>query len=198
MTRKVGILGTGIVGNTLMGGFKDLKFEARQGGRKEFNEIAKWAELLVLSVKGTVAAEALALIDPKNLVGKTIIDTTNPIADLPPEDGVLQFFTSPNESLMETLQTKAPKANFVKAFSSVGAGLMVRPKLQGGKPSMFICGNDSAAKKAVAEIVMQFGWECEDMGSAKAARAIEPLCQLWCIPGLRNNQWNHAFKLLKG
>jgi hypothetical protein len=62
---------------------------------------------------------------------------------------------------------------------------------------MFICGNDDAAKRAVTGILDQFGWETADMGPAEAARAIEPLCMLWCIPGLARNQWNHAFKLLK-
>jgi predicted dinucleotide-binding enzyme len=61
---------------------------------------------------------------------------------------------------------------------------------------MFICGNDEAARKTVTTILDQFGWETADMGEATAARAIEPLCMLWCIRGFRNNQWGHAFKLL--
>jgi len=62
---------------------------------------------------------------------------------------------------------------------------------------MFICGNSEAAKTEVKRIVELFGWEVEDMGMAEAARAIEPLCMLWCIPGLTKNDWAHAFKLLK-
>lgn len=62
---------------------------------------------------------------------------------------------------------------------------------------MFIAGNDAAAKATVAGVLEQFGWETEDMGGAEAARAIEPLCMLWCIPGFKDNQWTHAFKLLK-
>jgi predicted dinucleotide-binding enzyme len=62
---------------------------------------------------------------------------------------------------------------------------------------MFICGNDAAAKETVEDLLDQFGWEVEDMGGAVAARAIEPLCMLWCIPGFRSNQWQHAFKLLR-
>jgi predicted dinucleotide-binding enzyme len=62
---------------------------------------------------------------------------------------------------------------------------------------MFICGNDAAAKKQVTGILTAFGWETEDMGTAEAARAIEPLCMLWCIPGFLRNEWSHAFKLLK-
>jgi predicted dinucleotide-binding enzyme len=86
----------------------------------------------------------------------------------------------------------------VKAFNSVGTALMVNPSFQDGKPTMFYCGNDEGAKKVVATIIEQFGWEGADMGTAKAARAIEPLCQLWCIPGFRENAGgNHAFRLMR-
>ena len=74
---------------------------------------------------------------------------------------------------------------------------MVNPSFPGGKPTMFICGNDAAAKKQTTEILTQFGWETADMGAVEAGRAIEPLCILWCIPGLTSNSWTHAFKLLK-
>jgi predicted dinucleotide-binding enzyme len=122
---------------------------------------------------------------------------TNPIAEVPPEKGVLKFSTTPNHSLMEDLQNLVPKAKFVKAFNSVGNTLMYKPSFKEGKPSMFICGNDETAKKHVTEILDRFGWETEDMGSVESARAIEPLCMLWCIPGFLRNQWGHAFKLLK-
>jgi len=98
---------------------------------------------------------------------------------------------------MERLQRLAPAANFVKAFNTVGNTLMVNPVLPGGKPSMFICGNSEAAKKEATEILDLFGWETVDMGSVEAARAIEPVCILWCIPGFLRNEWSHAFKLVK-
>jgi predicted dinucleotide-binding enzyme len=131
-----------------------------------------------------------------NLAGKTVIDTTNPLGEAPPVDGVLQLFTGPNSSLMEELQRACPDARFVKAFSSVGNARMVNPAFAGGKPTMFYCGNDAAAKEKTRTILEQFGWEPADMGSAVAARAIEPLVQLWCIPGFRQNSWGHAFKVL--
>jgi predicted dinucleotide-binding enzyme len=131
-----------------------------------------------------------------NLTAKTVIDATNPVADAPPVNGVLKLFTSHDESLMERLQREFPSANFVKAFNSVGSALMVNPQFKGGKPTMFICGNSEAAKKSVGGILDQFGWEVADMGSAEAARAIEPLCMLWCLPGFLRNEWVHAFKLL--
>jgi hypothetical protein len=99
---------------------------------------------------------------------------------------------------MEALQARFPDARFVKAFNSVGSGLMYRPQLPGGeKPTMFICGNDDAAVGTVSDIVALFGWEPWNMGKAAAARAIEPLSTLWCIPGFLENQWSHAFRLVK-
>lgn len=197
MSIKIGVLGKGMVGDTLSAGFKKHNFDVKQGSRGEFNSIAEWADIVVLAVKGSAAEAALDLIESKNIKNKTIIDVTNPIANSEPENGVLKFFTTLDNSLMETLQTKKPEANFVKAFSSVGNHLMVNPDFGGIKPSMFICGNNDQAKKQVGEILNLFGWEIEDMGSVTSARAIEPLCMLWCIPGFQHNQWTYAFKLLK-
>ena len=132
-----------------------------------------------------------------NLAGKTVIDVTNPIADAPPVNGVLKYFTSLDGSLMEQLQKQFASAHFVKAFNSVGSAAKVNPQFEGGRPSMFIAGNDAGAKKTVAGILDQFGWEVEDMGGAEGARAIEPLCILWCIPGFARNDWFHAFKVLR-
>jgi len=212
---KVGVIGSGAVGEKLANGFLSYGYQVMRGSRTPeklqdwkvkagphantgtFNQTAQFGDLVVLSVKGLAAEHALDMIEPAHLKGKTVIDTTNPIADEPPKNGVLSFFTNMNYSLMEKLQEKMPEANFVKAFSCVGNEFMVRPHFHGGKPSMFICGNVNQAKRQVSEILMQFGWEVEDMGFCEAARAIEPLCMLWCIPGLLTNSWSHAFKLLR-
>ena len=110
---------------------------------------------------------------------------------------MIKYFTTLENSLMERLQKSAPAANLVKVFNSVGSALMVNPVLPGGKATMFICGNNEEAKKEVGTILDLFGWGVEDMGSVEAARAIEPLCMLWCIPGFLHNEWTHAFKLVK-
>ena len=210
---KVGVLGSGDVAKTLAGGFlkhghavkvgsrspaklADWAAQAKGGSTGTFAEAAAFGELVVLAVKGKAAAEALTLAGVKNLAGKTVIDACNPIADAPPEKGVLRFFTDINMSLMETLQNQFPDVHFVKAYNSVGAPCMINPDFAGGRPTMFICGNDAGAKQQVAQINEQFGWETADMGAAEAARAIEPLCMLWCIPGFTRNDWMHAFKLL--
>lgn len=211
---KVGILGSGDVAKALARGFLKHGHEVMLGTRSpeklapwktnhpdghvgRFADAARFGELVVLAVKGTAAAEALHAAGAANLSGKPVIDATNPLADAPPENGVLKFFTSLDESLMERLQREFEEARFVKAFNSVGNALMVNPHFEGGKPTMFICGNDAGAKQIVREILDQFGWETADMGQVEAARAIEPLCMLWCIPGFLRNEWGHAFRLLR-
>lgn len=212
---KVAVIGSGIVGEVLANGFlrhghkvmrasrdtgklNDWKTKAGANATAgSFQEAAAYGELIVLAVKGTAAESAIQLCGLPALKGKTVIDATNPIAEKPPVNGVLQFFSDINGSLMERLQKSAPEVNFVKAFSCVGNAFMVNPQFSAGKPSMFICGNNEKAKGLVREVLTQFGWETEDMGSVEAARAIEPLCMLWCIPGLKHNQWNHAFKLVR-
>jgi predicted dinucleotide-binding enzyme len=211
---KVGVLGSGIVATTLASGFLKYGHEVLLGSRTPdklkdwaaanpngntgtFAAAAEFGEVVVLAVKGPAAWEALQRAGEANLAGKVVIDTCNPIADAPPTNGVLKFFTNVNESLMEQLQRQFVDARLVKAFNSVGAAFMVDPQFEGGKPTMFICGNDEGAKKTVTGILDQFGWETADMGGAESARAIEPLCMLWCLPGFLRNQWTHAFKLLK-
>jgi predicted dinucleotide-binding enzyme len=211
---KIGILGSGEVAKTLASGFMKHDHEVMLGTRDaaklaewkaqntggqvgSFAAAAQFGAAVVLAVKGTVALDVLRAAGKTNLAGKTVIDATNPIADAPPTNGVLKFFTNLDESLLERLQHECADAHFVKAFNSVGNGRMVNPQFQGGKPTMFICGNDDAAKTTVTRILDQFGWETADMGKAEAARAIEPLCMLWCIPGFLRQEWSHAFKLLR-
>lgn len=211
---KIGILGSGVVGKALAKGFVEHGNDVMVGSREpeklntwkadispnlrtgSFSETASFGDTIVLATKGTAAETVIKLTGIDNLSGKTIIDTTNPIADAQPVNGVLKYFTSLDESLMEILQDAAPEAHFVKAFNSVGNAFMANPQFD-SKPTMFICGNSDKAKEEVTRILDEFGWEVEDMGKVEAARAIEPLCILWCIPGFLENRWTHAFKLLK-
>lgn len=205
---KIGILGSGMVGQTLAKGFSTENHKVRIGSRDghvvedwdggvgKFAEITDWAEVVVLAVKGAAAEEVVKDLK-KNLAGKLVIDTTNPLSDTPVQDGVLSYFTGPNESLMERLQIVAPETHFVKAFNSVGNAVMVHPDFGDTMPTMFIAGNDDEAKNQTRTLLKELGWEVEDLGKAAGARAIEPLCMLWCIPGFLHNDWFHAFKLLK-
>ncbi|HEY6927370.1 MAG TPA: NAD(P)-binding domain-containing protein [Steroidobacteraceae bacterium] len=211
---KIGVLGSGDVAQVLASGFlkhgHDVTVGTRDsaklsawmksnpGGRVgSFAEAARFGEVIVLAVKGSAAAEVLRHAGADALAGKPVIDATNPIADAAPVNGVLKFFTDLNESLMERLQREFPLVRLVKGFNSVGNACMVDPLFKAGKPTMFICGNDEGAKRIVAGIISELGWDIADMGKAEAARAIEPLCMLWCIPGFLRNEWTHAFALLK-
>lgn len=204
--KKVGIIGSGHVAQALAKGFKDLGYQVRLGTRDisklsnleniekgTVKEAIDYSNLLVLCVKGKAAVTVLNGFDLSN---KIIIDTTNPIEDVAPKNGVLQFFTKSNYSLMETLQETFPGAHFVKAFNSVGSHLMYRPDFDGQKPTMFYCGDNQDAKNTVRDIIESFGWDVLDMGNKESSGALESLCILWCIPGLRDNKWQHAFKLI--
>ena len=211
---NIGVLGSAVVARTLATGLLKHDHSVSLGSRTPekladwiaenptghtgtFAEAAAFGELLILAVKGTAAQIVLKLAGAANLAGKTVIDAVNPIADAPPDHGVLRFFTTHDQSLMEQLQLAYPAANFVKAFNSVGAAFMVNPQFPDGKPTMFIAGDSAAAKAQVTSILDQFGWDTADMGGVQSARAIEPLCMLWCLPGFLHNEWSHAFKLIK-
>jgi predicted dinucleotide-binding enzyme len=213
---KIGILGSGVVGQVLAIGFTNEGHEVRLGTRNvkkdevvkfindnpaisasNFEDTAAFGDIIVLATSGSVIEEAIKMAGIENFKGKTVIDATNPIAKEPPVNGVLHFFTDLNESLMERIQKIIPDAHVVKAFSCVGNAFMYKPDFPGGPPTMFICGNNEDAKVVVTDILKSFGWEIEDMGKIEAARAIEPLCILWCIPGMIRNQWTHAFKLIR-
>ena len=207
---KIGVLGSGGVGQTLAKGLQGKGHAARIASRSgdklaaysaetgvqegTFADVAAWADLVILAVQGGAAEGIVRALAPQ-LAGKIVIDANNPISG-PPVDGLLPYFTT-DRSLMELLAAAAPEARFVKAFSSVGAHLMIDPKLPGGRPTMFICGDDPAAKAEVVALLDSVGWDAEDVGKAPAAKAIEALCQLWCAPGILHNDWVHAFKVLR-
>jgi predicted dinucleotide-binding enzyme len=161
-----------------------------------FEEAARFGEVIVLAALGRAVESIVELAGPANFSGKTVIDATNPIADEPPVNGVLKYTTGPNESLGERIQAKLPAAHVVKAFNSVGNALMINPHFSQGVPTMFLGGDSAEAKAQVSGIAEQFGWEPYDCGGIVSARAIEPLCILWCLPGFLRNEWRHAFKLL--
>lgn len=214
--KKIGILGSGIVAKSLAKGFLNENYTCALGTSSpekliEWNnqlphkaeimsmqDCAAFGDILVLAIKGDAAESFIKSLDKNSLKNKLIIDTSNPIDHTrAPQNGVLPFFTDLNLSLMERLQAIAPEAHFVKAFNSIGNAFMYKPNFNGQQATMFYCGNNDEAKKECAEILIQFGWDICDMGKAEAARAIEPLCMLWCIPGFLRNEWNHGFGLVK-
>jgi hypothetical protein len=213
--KRVGVLGSGVVGTVLSNGFLKHGYAVRRGSRSpekfdewletagphasggSFADAAAFGDLVVLAVNGTSAQAVLEALPSGALQDKVVIDTTNPVLAEAPDHGVIRYASDINHSLMETLQAARPEARFVKAFSCVGSAYMVNPDFPSGPPTMFICGNDQGARGDVTTILHQFGWDVEDMGMAESARGIEPLAMLYCIPGFREHRWNHAFKLLK-
>ena len=211
---KIGIIGSGKVGEVLGNGFLGHGYAVMRGSRDPAKlapwraaaageasigtvaETAAYGEIIVLAVKGTGAEQAIREAGVANLAGKLVIDTTNPIVDAPPTNGALRYFTGANESLLQRLQAQAPQAKFVKAWNSVGNAVMVNPKL-GATPSMFICGADAGAKQQASEILARFGYEAIDVGGVELGYAVEALCILWCSPGFLRNDWVHAFKYLR-
>ena len=214
---KIGIIGSGDVGRVLGSAFikeghqvilgtRDISKEAvvkwlaanPESKAGSFSVAAAFGDIVVLAAAGHIIEQLVTDTGAANFSGKVVIDATNPIDHTKaPVNGVLQYFTVANESLLERLQELLPGAKLVKAFNSVGNAFMYKPDFGGTKPTMFICGNDDTAKGTVTDILDSFGWETEDMGKANAAGAIESLCILWCAPGFARNQWTHAFKLLK-
>lgn len=214
---KIGILGSGVVGQALGKGFAELGNEVMLGTRDPnkpkilewvaktgkgvkagtFEETAKFGEILVICSLFRAVEEIIKLAGKDNFKGKIVIDTTNPIADAPPVNGVLKYTTGSGESAGELIQKWLPDSFVVKAFNSVGSGFMFKPKFEDGQPTMFICGNDADAKKKVTQILKDFAWDVMDSGSIEASNALEGLCIIWCARGFLEGQWGHAFKLLK-
>jgi len=210
---KVGILGSGVVGQALGGGFasrgysvklssrtpysQKLKEWVRKNGKNAstgtFAEAAAFGDLLVLATPGTAAEVAIDLAGRNNFDGKVLIDVTNAL-DF--RGGSAGLFVGTTDSLGERIQNKLPKAKVVKCFNTVGNTQMVDPKHNDAE--MLICGNDDAAKKEVSRIVTEFGWKgVIDVGGIDGARWLEALVPLWVRVGTKLNVWDHVFKVLR-
>lgn len=214
---KIGILGSGAVGKALAIGITSEGNEVMLGTRDPkaskitewlsgagkgitagtFDETAGFGEMIVLCPLYRAIDEVINLAGKKNFEGKIVIDTTNPIAEEPPVNGVLKYVKTAEGSAGEHIQNMLPNSHVVKAFNSIGSGYMYKPKFEDGQPTMFICGNNDEAKSTVTGLLEKFGWDVMDSGGIEASNALEGLCIIWCARGFKEGQWNHAFKLLK-
>ena len=194
---KVGILGTGTVGQSLAAGFRKYGHEVKLGHRdpkQSYADAAKFGEVVLLCTPWSGTENAIKLTDPKNLAGKVVIDVTNPLKSEESEAPALAIgFT---DSGGEQVQRWLPQARVVKAVNIVGNDLLIDPQLPGGPPDMFIAGNDPAAKQTVTQICKQFGWPVVDIGGIEGSRLLEPLAMLWVVVGFKLNRWDQAWKLL--
>ncbi len=194
---KVGILGTGQVGQSLAAGFTKYGHEVKVGHRdpkQSFADAAKFGEVVLLCTAWAGTESAIKLTDPKNLAGKVVIDVTNPLKPTATDPFALALGFE--DSGGEQVQRWLPQSRVVKAFNIVGNSLMVDPKLPGGPPDMFIAGNDAAAKQTVTRICTQFGWLVVDIGGIERSRVLEPLAVLWCVVGSKFDWREQAWKLL--
>lgn len=218
--RTIGILGTGDVGRALGAGFcargdrvvigtrdpRDPKVAERMGTflarHREsaqlgaFAAAVEGAELVVIATAWSGTKSALDMAGgPAAFEGKVVLDATNPLVHTGHGPELELGHT---DSGGEQVQRWLPGAKVVKVFNIIGNAHMVDPKLPGGPPTMFFCGNDAGAKKVTSEIVSSFGHEPIDVGGIEGARLLEPMCILWVRYGLATKTWNHAFKLLHG
>jgi predicted dinucleotide-binding enzyme len=191
---RVGVLGSGEVGQSLAAGYERHGHEVRIGNRETFAEVAEWAELCLLAVAGT-AAVTVAAQCADALAGKVLVDATNPL-DF--SSGRAELFVRGDDSLGEQVQRAAPAARVVKAYNTVNNSLMVDPVLEGGPPTMMLCGDDPTAKALVTGLLDETGWESSDLGGIECSRELEMLCMTWVRIGVQAGSWGHAFKVLRG
>ena len=213
---KVGILGSGDVGQALGRGFHSRGHDVMMGTRHpenpevqqwlaalgersavgSYEEAARFGDLAVVCTAWSGTENMLGLAKAvETLRGKVVIDVTNPLAF--PEGGLPGLAIGTTDSAGETVQRWLPESKVVKAFNTVGNSHMVDPDFPGGPPDMFICGDDAGAKQMVAGILTSFGWPAIDIGGIDGARVLEPLCILWVRYAMLNKSRDHAFKLLR-
>jgi 8-hydroxy-5-deazaflavin:NADPH oxidoreductase len=199
---RIGILGSGAVGQALTRGLGRHGHDVRIGTRKDAvedlpvgapAEVVADADLVVLAVLGTAAVEVATGVR-EQLAGKVLVDATNPL-DF--SSGGPGLFVGHTDSLGEQVQRAVPEARVVKAYNTVGNPFMVDPDLPGGPPSMFIGGNSDEAKSVVADLLRSTGWDVVDLGGIEASRYLEPMCVAWTLHALRSGTWEHAFRLLR-
>jgi predicted dinucleotide-binding enzyme len=199
---RIAVLGSGQVGRALARGWTAHGHEVRLGTRQESvedlavgrpAEVVADADLVVLAVQGAAAVELVTSLAAQ-LEGRVLVDATNP---LEPGGSGPALFVGTTDSLGERVQRAAPGARVVKAYNTVGNGLMVDPQLPGGPPTMFLAGDDADAKERVAGLLRDTGWEVADLGGIAASRWLEAMCMAWVAYGATHGTWDHAFKLLR-
>ncbi len=206
---QIGILGSGDAGRTLALGFHGKGHHVRLGTRDPAKlqpwsretgisvlkpvEMARQSELVVVSVQGSAAIEAISGAGIENFAGKIVIDASDPLDFSSGNPGL---FVGTTDSLGERVQRLLPDARVVKAFNTVAAPVMIDPSLSGGDPDMFIAGNDDAAKALVQTLLEDFGWPVVDLGGIENARWLEALSLAWVVYSHKTGQTTHAFKLV--
>ncbi|MEX1071998.1 MAG: NAD(P)-binding domain-containing protein [Anaerolineales bacterium] len=207
---KIAVLGTGSVGRAISARLVELGHDVRMGTRNPteslnrtetdqmgnpplstwlaqnskialvtFAEAASGSEWIVNATNGAASLEVLRAAEAKHLAGKVLIDISNPLGDesgFPPS-----LFVSNTDSLGEQIQREFPETKVVKTLNTMNNQLMIHPlKLANGDHSVFLSGNDKAAKESVVELLRTFGWaDIVDLGDISTARGPEMYMALW-------------------
>lgn len=212
---NIGIIGSGVVaqslgkglvanGHTVMLGTRDpnkeeLKAWCKNTGKHGLvgntTEVANYGELVILAVAWHAAEDILQKVRPE-LVGKVVIDVTNPLVFH--EDQAPELSVGHDMSGGEVVQKSLPDSHVVKTLNIINHANMAQPKYKQGTPIMFLAGNNESAKKHVNDLLQELGWQdVVDLGGIEKSRLLEPLCLLWVEYGLSHNTWDHAFAVLK-
>jgi 8-hydroxy-5-deazaflavin:NADPH oxidoreductase len=216
---KIGVLGSGMVGRSLATALLKAGHEVKIGTRDLAKEdLVKWAnehnavnsidtfaataafgEILFLCTNWSGTENAIQLASKHNLKGKVLVDVTNPLAPGGPDKaGRLSLDLKGIASGGEQIQNWLPETKVVKALNIIGSPQMDHPYFEEGSPTMFIAGNENAAKQTATHLLHQLGWEdVVDIGEIPMSAHLESLCIVWCAYAFRTGTWNHAFKLLK-
>jgi hypothetical protein len=213
---KIGVLGSGMVGQAIAGKLVSLGHEVTVGTRDphkldewlasvggkarigSFADAAAGGEIVFNATAGMGTLNALAMAGAGNLAGKVLVDISNPLdfsQGMPPS-----LFVSNTDSLAEQIQRAFPETKVVKTLSTMNANVMVNPQLvAGGDHTIFVSGDDAAAKAQVETILRDgFGWQdIVDLGDIKTARAVEMAVPLWVAVLMRTGSPMFQFKVVK-
>ena len=213
MPKKIGIIGSGVVGQSLASGFLRSGHKVMIGTREKEkladwlkgagknasvgsdSEAAAFGEILVLCTKWQGAQNAINLAGKKNFSGKVLIDITNPLL-FENEGQAPALALGYPDSAGATVQRWLPEAKVVKCFNTISASMMANPKMEEGTADMFMAGNDDGAKKTVYDLAAEWGWSPIDLGGIEQSYLLEAIAMAWIVYGFRNNHWTHGFRLL--
>jgi len=216
---RVGVLGTGMVGQGQAGKLVSLGHEVMMGARQarnakavawaagaggppnaregSFADAAAFGELVINATAGEGSIDALTAAGAGSLAGKVLIDVSNPLdhsGGFPPT-----LFVCNTDSLGERIQRAFPDARVVKSMNTVNINVQVDPSVIPGRHTMFLCGDDPAAKADVRALLLSYGWPDEDvldLGDITGARAMEMNIAMWLRVASALNNWGINVKVM--